>query len=143
METTTPKVILTALKNDLKEKFNLASGYNFDLADVKIGNFFFQDFKIKPAIGIWGALETPEEYKMGGVIVTLLSIKIYAFLNTDGVSNNLDVYDMSQDIRAFVKSTNFTYKNDVIIGEVFNYPGGPQDKQSISITDIEVRYNQV
>jgi len=143
METTNPKTILIALKDDLKQNFNVASGYNFELEDVRIGNYFFQDFKLKPAISLWGALESPEEYVMGGSIITLLNIKIYAFLNSDGVSNNLDIYDMSQDVRAFVKSTNFTYKSDVIMGEVFNYPGGPQDKQSISITDINVRYNNI
>lgn len=141
MQTTTKKVIVDKLKEDLEKKFNVANSYS-KVEEVKSGIFLWDDFLLKPAISFWAYKDMVEEYLMGRNRIMLLHFYLYCYLENDGVGGVGDIYEFSENVEKFLQSSNFTYSDDVIIGDSVIYTGGSQDRASICQIEFQVRYNK-
>jgi len=142
METTTRKTIIDQLKTDLQEHLNVASGYNTNLVEARIGIYLWDDFKLKPSMNIWGYQDEIEEYLMGRAKIRLLSLYLYCYANTDGLTDTSQIYNFCEDVENFLESEHFTYNADVIIGSSVIYTGGSQDKASVGQIEVQIRYKQ-
>lgn len=142
METTTRKIILETLKEDLEKNLSVANGYDTDIQDVRIGMYVYEDFNILPAISFYCDVDEIEDYIMGNSRVRLMNIDIWLWSRSDGISNTTGIYDLVNDVEKFLTSDHFTFSGDLIMGTAQIYTGGVQDQAQIGLLKLNVRYVQ-
>lgn len=142
MQTTTRKAIVDQLKSDLETKITVANGYKTDIVEVRPAICMWEDLQLKPAISFWAYEDDIEEHLMGGVKQRSLSIYVYSYTNTDGITDTNKIYDLVEDVEKFLKSSDNTYRKETVIGKSVIYTGGVQDKAGIGQTEIQIKYKQ-
>lgn len=141
MQTTNKKIIVDQLETDLNTKFTEAALYN-DIEEVKSGIFLWEDFNLYPSISFWAYEDIVEEYLMGRSRIMLLSFHLFCYAENDGIGGVGTIYEFCENIEKFLQSSDFTYSDDVIIGDSVIYTGGSQDRASIGRIKFQVRYNK-
>lgn len=128
--------ILDTLKSDLEKYIQASRGYDTDLGECKRGIYQFDEMLNKPSISFWCYKNELEEETMGGGQLRIL--KIYLYLYSDTVS---EIHDLVADVEKFLYN-DFTYKNDVWVGDNTIYEGGISEPMSIAEMEIEIKFTR-
>jgi len=142
MQTTTRKTILNQIKDDIVQYLTVPNGYETTIQDVRIGMYVWEDFNLKPAVSFFCDVDEIEEYLMGREKIRLMNIRMFLWSHTDGLSNTTKIYDFAEDVENFLESSDFTYSDDVIIGDTEVYTGGVQDNAAVALVKFQIRYKQ-
>lgn len=122
-------LVLTQLKEDLQDKFN--DGNRTEVTQVKIGEYMWEDFKIKPAISFQGdVVELDTEHKlMGGKCFRKIQITLDMFMdNRPDLEIHEDIYKFKDEVRQFLRTTDWTFRSGTALDEQeVVYIGGPSD----------------
>lgn len=132
--------ILQTLESEIKAKINSSNGYNTDLMEVRRGIAVFEEFAAKPALTFWCESDTTEEGQFGGVDRRELTILFYGFCDTDGY--NVDaIHNLLDDILYFLQN-DYSYKDDVYVGNASIYEGGATDPALVFELSIKIKYER-
>jgi len=133
------KTILSTLKEELAQKITSANNYNSDVAEVRWGVCVFEELVSKPAIAFWchndstvGQFADRDDRE--------LNIYVYGFADTDGYNTDA-IHDLLDDVLYFLNN-DFTYKEDVYIGDVVVYEGGVSDPALVFELQIKIKYER-
>jgi hypothetical protein len=122
-------LVLQQLLDDLKDKYN--DGNRIEVAQFKIGEYMWEDMKIKPAISFQGdVIEIDTEHKiMGGHYYKRLMITLDMFMdNQPTLEIHDDIYKLKDEVTQFLRSTDWTFRADTAFGDTsIVYIGGPSD----------------
>jgi hypothetical protein len=134
------KVILETLKSELKEKIISSNNYNSDLAEVRWGVSVFEEFTSKPAISFWCFNDTSAG-QFADRDDRELNIYIYGFADTDGYTSDA-IHDLLDDVLYFLQN-DFSFKEDVYVGNVVVYEGGVSDPALVFELTIKIKYDRI
>jgi hypothetical protein len=133
--------ILNTIKDELKEYITSSNDYNSDLMEVKRGIAVFEEFSSKPAISFWCETDTTEEGQFAGSDRRELTILLYGFCDTDGYNPDA-IHLLLDDILYFLQN-DFTYKDDVYVGDATIYEGGTQDMAMVFELQFKIKYERL
>lgn len=122
-------LVLNQLLDDFKDKFNNETRINVN--QFKIGEYMWEDFKIKPAISFQGDRVTIDtEHKiMGGHYYKEIMITLDIFMeNQVHLEIHEDIYKLKDQVEDFIRSSDWTFKSSTALGEeAIIYIGSPSD----------------
>ena len=133
--------ILTAIQDEIKNKINSSNSYNTDLMEVRRGICVFEELTSKPAISFWCSEDKIEEGQFAGSDMRELTILFYGFCDTDGYNADA-IHDLLDDVLYFIQN-DFTYKDDVYVGDASIYEGGTSDPAMVFELQIKIKYERV
>jgi hypothetical protein len=132
--------ILTTLEAEIKQKINSSNNYNSDLMEVKRGIAVFEEFTSKPALTFWCEKDETEEGQFAGADRRELTILFYGFCDTDGYNANV-IHNLLDDLLYFIQN-DFTYKDDVYVGDATIYEGGATDPALVFELQTKIKYER-
>jgi hypothetical protein len=131
--------ILTALAEELRDKIQPSSDYSTTIAEVRRGIALGDEFIMKPALSVWCYHDTTDG-QFAGRDDRTLHIYIYGYVDADGV--NVDnIHNVLDDVLYFLQN-DFTYKDDVYVGDAVVYEGGVSDPNGIFELEIQIKYER-
>ena len=133
--------ILTAIETEIKEKINSSNDYNSDLMEVRRGIAIFEEFTSKPAVAFWSKDDKSEEGQFAGSDMRELTILFYGFCDTDGYNADA-IHNLLDDILYFLQN-DFTYKDDVYVGDIAIYEGGTSDLAMVFELEVHIKYERI
>jgi len=137
---------LYQIENDLKEKLTVVNGYDFTPVSIKRGIYNFQDFEgLMPAICFTFISESPFEsdnYQMtyDDIDTKSIILMFYGYAQTDGYGKSDLIYQMTANIETFLKSSDMTYNEDVIINNIEIKEGGVTDPITSFLMETQIIY---
>jgi len=143
METTKDYLILSQLKTDLEDKLNRDNDYDTEVMEVKVGEFLWEDMKLKPAIAIYTMPGEIEKKEFGNVFIKSIHLVIDMFMdNQPGLGEFEDIYKFKDDVESFIfKSSDWTYQSESFyVGPSGVYIGGDHDPVKQATVVFFVRY---
>lgn len=132
--------ILKALKDELKDKIASTNNYNSDLAEVRWGVCVFEELVSKPAIAFWCHNDTTAG-QFADRDDRELNIYLYGFCDTDGYSTDA-IHNLLDDVLYFLQN-DFSYKEDVYVGNAVVYEGGVQDPALVFELEFRIKYERM
>jgi hypothetical protein len=134
------KAILNQLKVDLS-KIQSGRGYFTDPVEIVHGIMGFDDFVQRPAISfVMIGDEKDQEYYDDN---RLRNMSVYLYGFADVQLNNYDpIYDLAEDMETFLYSTDWTYTDNTLLGDVVITPGGTDNMRALCDTIIMIKYCQ-
>jgi len=143
MQETKDYLILEQLKTDLEEKLNSINGYDTDVLEVKVGDFIWEDMKVRPSISILADVGEVEEKLLGNTYIRNTHILVNMYMNNaPGMKEFEDIYKFRDDVESFLfRSTDWTYQEDsVLVSPSLIYIGGTSDPVKQAQIRLFVRY---
>lgn len=129
--------ILNQLEEDLKE-IKSTRGYNFTPVEVARGLHKWNDFPVKPVIGFTHFRDEADEDADSGDIARWLYFYGYGYTETDGNGNTDDIHNLAQDFEDFLNSTDNTYTEETMIGDIEIKEGGVSDPVNAFIITFRI-----
>ena len=119
METTKDYTIIAQLETDLLKINEDGSGYDTQISQVIVGDYLWEDMKVKPSIAIYAPITIVEKPLLGHTYIKSITISLDLFMdNQQGQDIYQDIYKFKDDIESFIfKSTDWTYQPDSVLVE--------------------------
>lgn len=138
----TRKEILAAIKTDIEDHVDPANGYNYQPFEVIHGIVSFDDFAQKPSVGYFMVSdEKNTDYAGREDAARIMTIYVYMYADTS--LGNLDpIYDFCADIEKFFYSTDWTYTDQTLLGDINIIVGGVSNDKAMGDLIIQVHYQQ-
>lgn len=134
--------ILNALVDDAREYMTAgaASKYQIGLYEVLRGIHDWEDCPNKPCLSLFAYRDekTPDDETFGGRYMRTLFIMINGYTETDGYTHD-SIHKLARDTEYFLEN-DFTYKDQVFLGEMVIYEGGISDPVGIFRLDVAIKY---
>jgi len=134
--------IIKKFKSDLEEKFSIANGYKTDLVEVRLGIVSFDQFAQRPAIGYWMYLDEKDEENYDTTRLRWLNFYLYGYTDDENMTDYEKIYDFADDIENFLMSTDWTYTDSTLLGDVIVSIGGVEEGRAMFDLTIRVAYYQ-
>jgi len=137
--------LLYQIETDIKEKLTKVNGYNFTPAVVKRGIHSWNDFQIKPAICFTFIDEKPYEsgnYQKTYSNIDTKEIRLMFYGYNDSEYGNSDmIFTMAADMETFLKSSDMTENEDMIVNGLEIKEAGSSDPINSFLMDVSLIYN--
>ena len=134
--------ILNQIEEDLNDKLKVTNGYNFTPAAIKRGLFKWTDFPSKPAVCFTLVGDEPLEEELYGEGARWLMFFFYGYHVTDGMGVSDNIQNLAQDCEDFLASTDNTYVNDTMIGNMEVLEGGVSSPLNSFIIEVRILYDR-
>ena len=136
---TTRKEVLNQLKIDLAKI--QTPNYLSDIEEIVHGIVSFDQVLARPFLGYFmPGDEVTEEY-MSNERQRSMSIVIYGYADTN--LNNFDpIYDLAEDLEKFLYSSDWTYTDITLLGDIVIQTGGIENEKSVFDLEIRIIYDQ-
>lgn len=134
--------IIKQLKTDIEDSIKCSRGYDTDPVEVKLGVVNFDQFAQRPAIGYWMFSDTKDEEYLDDNRYRILNFIIYGYSESDGLGNFDSIYELANDVEKFLYSTDWTYTDDTLIGDIVVTVGGVDNERCMFDLVIQVQYIQ-
>jgi len=134
--------IIKKLGDDIREKISSVNGYDSDLSEVKLGIVSFDYFAQRPAIGYWMFMDTKDDEYLDDNRHRILNFIIYGYTDTDGLDGFDSIYNLANDIEKFLMSTDWTYTDCTLLGDIVVSVGGTDNQRCLFDLVIQVEYVQ-
>jgi len=136
------KDIIIQFKTDLDEKFSIANGYNTDLVEVVLGIVSFDQFAQRPALGYWMYLDEKDEENYNTTRLRWLNFYLYGYTDGENMTNYEKIYDFADDLEDFIMSSDWTYTNNTLLGDLIVTVGGVEEGRAMFDLIMKVAYYQ-
>ena len=134
------KQILDQLETDLK-KIQTNNGYETDPVEIIHGFALFDDGIQTPVICFILTSDTKDQEHLD--INRFRTISIYLYGWTDVSFRNYEpIYNLAQDVETFLMSTDWTYTDDTLLGDVIISPIGTDNNRCAFEVFVEIKYCQ-
>jgi len=141
--TTKDYLILSQLKSDLQNKLTRDNEYDTEVMQVKVGEWLWEDMKLRPAIAIYTLPEEIEKQLFENIFIKNINIVVDLFMdNQPGLGEFEDIYKFKDDVESFIfKSSDWTYQSESqYVGPSMVYIGGDHDPVKQAVITFFVRY---
>jgi hypothetical protein len=135
-------VIINQFKTDMVDSIKSSRGYDSDLSEVKLGIVSFDYFAQRPAIGYWMFMDTKDDEYLDDDRHRMLNFIIYGYADTDGLDDFNPIYKLADDIEKFLMSTDWTYTEDSLLGDIVVTVGGIDNQRCMFDLVMQVQYVQ-
>jgi hypothetical protein len=134
--------IIKQLKTDINESMNIANGYKTDIVECRLGIVSFDQFAQRPAIGYWMYLDEKDEEHYDTTRLRWLNFYLYGYTDDENMTDYEKIYDFADDIETFLMSTDWTYTDNTLLGDVIVSIGGVEEGRAMFDLIIRVAYYQ-
>ncbi len=144
-DTNTDIILIDTLKTDIKDKLNVANGYDTEVMEVKIGEHMWEDMKIKPSISLNPFQEEIEKALLGNTYIRNLYFYAELFMeHQSGFDGHEELLKFKNDFESFLtQSTDWTYRQDTVLAfPSKQYIGGKHDPVLQAEVQFYVRYKR-
>ena len=135
-------VIINQLKTDMVESIKSSRGYEQDPTEVKLGIQSFDYFAQRPAIGYWMFSDTKDDEYLDEDRHRMLNFIVYGYADTDGLDGFDSIYQLADDVEKFLMSTDWTYTQDTLLGDIVVSVGGIDNQRCMFDLVFQVQYVQ-
>jgi len=134
--------ILDQIEEDLNDKLKPTNGYNFQPASIKRGLHKWTDFPEKPAVCFTLVGDEPHELEEFGEGARWLRFFFYGYHVTDGMGVTDNIQKLAQDVEDFLASTDNSFVEDTMIGNMEVLEGGVSSPLCSFIIEVSILYNR-
>lgn len=134
--------IIKQFKTDIVESIKSARGYDTDPNEVKLGIVSFDYFTQRPAIGYWMFMDTKDDEYLDDNRYRVLNFIVYGYADTDGLDDFDPIYELANDVEKFLMSTEWTYTDDTLLGDIVVTVGGVDNQRCMFDLVFQVQYVQ-
>jgi len=127
---------------DLVDSVKSSRDYETDPAEVKLGIVSFDYFNQRPAIGYWMFMDTKDDEYLDDNRHRMLNFIVYGYANTDGLDDFDPIYELADDVEKFLMSSDWTYTDDTLLGDIVVTVGGIDNQRSMFDLVFQVQYVQ-
>jgi len=135
-------VIIKQLETDMVDSIKSSRGYNSDLVEVKLGIVSFDYFAQRPSVGYWMFMDTKDDEYLDNDRHRMLNFIIYGYADTDGLDGYDPIYELADDVEKFLMSTDWTYTQDSLLGDIVVTVGGTDNQRCMFDLVFQVQYVQ-
>ena len=136
------KDIIQQFKKDLETSMNIAHGYKTDAVEFKLGIVSFDSFAQRPALGYWMFLDEKDEENYDTTRLRWLNFYMYGYTDDENMTDYEAIYDFADDIEDFIYSTDWTYTDQTLTGDLIVTVGGVEEGRAMFDLIIRVAYYQ-
>jgi len=134
------KTILNTLQDDLS-KIKTSRGYLTDPTEIFQGVTGFDNIVQRPTISfVMLADEVTDEYYDDNRL-RQMTIYIYGYADVE-LNNYNPVYDLAEDVETFLYSTDWSFTDNTLLGDIIITPGGSDNMRAMCEAIIVVKYCQ-
>jgi len=140
-------VILNQIKSDLKKHIKVSNGYSFTPIAVRRGVYAYNDLKTKmPSLCFTFIKEVPYEDSIfptsyGDIDTKSMSLIFYGYARTNDGKDSDKIFAMTSDVETFLRSSDFTYNEDLKIDNIEIKEAGPSDLVLTFIIEVRIIVN--
>ena len=134
--------IIKKFGDDMRDHIKSINGYESDLVEVKLGIVSFDYFAQRPAVGYWMFTDTKDDEYLDDNRHRMLNFIIYGYTDTDGLDDFDPIYNLANDVEKFLMSTDWTYTDCSLLGDIVISVGGTDNQRSMFDLLMQVEYVQ-
>ena len=136
-------VIINQFKTDMVDSIkSVNEGYTSDPVEVILGIKSFDHFVQRPAIGYWMFSDTKDDEYLDEDRHRMLNFIVYGYADTDGLDGFSSIYELADDVERFLMSTDWTYTQDTLLGDIVVTVGGTDNQRCMFDLVFQVQYVQ-
>jgi len=134
--------IIKQFGTDVIDSIKSSRGYDTDPVEVKLGIYSFDYFAQRPSIGYWMFMDTKDDEYLDDDRHRMLNFIVYGYAETDGLDDFDQIYELANDVETFLMSTDWTYTQDSLLGDIVVTVGGVDNQRCMFDLTIQVQYVQ-
>ncbi len=135
-------VIIKQFATDVIANIKSSRGYETDPIEAKLGILSFDYFVQRPAIGYWMFMDTKDDEYLDDDRHRMLNFVIYGYADTNGLDDFDPIYELANDVEKFLYSTDWTYNQDTLLGDIVVTVGGTDNQRCMFDLVMQVQYVQ-
>jgi len=139
----TRKDIINQLKTDMVNAFDATNVSYMNVTEVVCGIVNFDYFATRPAVAYWAFSDEKNDEYLDDERHRILNIIIYGYTDLNNVDQNYDdIYDLADDVERFLMSSDWTYTDCTLLGDIIVTVGGTDNQRCMFDLTIQVEYVQ-
>ena len=135
------KQILDQLKVDLAVIDSTHPSYVSDVREIIHGIVSFDQVTVRPAVAYFMTSDEVVEEHLDDNRYRRMMVTVYGYADTE-LYNFDAIYDLAHDVEKFFYSTDWTYTNNTLLGDIEIMNGGGDNTRSLFIMEIVIQYTQ-